>query len=130
MPFAPPPSNGHVVAAMRPLARRRRTATFTISLFSLGFAAILGLGGCGHPATADECRTIVDRIVELELKAQNVSDPAEVTRRRRTSLGMGDGTATPPDLVKDCVGRHLTDRAIACVRSAQTADEITERCLR
>jgi hypothetical protein len=114
----------HLRSHLRPGAARRH-----ITPFLLGFIASTGLAGCGHPATADECQLIVDRIVELELKAQKVSDPAEIARRRRTSLGMPDG-APPPDVLKDCVGRHLTDRAIACVRSAKTAGEISERCLR
>jgi hypothetical protein len=106
-----------------------RTASRIFS-FSLAIVAVLGASGCGHPASTEECRFIVDRIVELELKAQNVTDPAEIARRRRTSLGLGDGSAQAPDVIQECVGRHLTDRAMACVRSAQTASEISERCLR
>jgi hypothetical protein len=100
-----------------------------ITAVLLGVYAILGAASCGHPATADECRIIVDRIVELELRAQNVSDPAEIARRRGTSLGAGDSGATPESRLAGCLGRHLTDRQMECVRSAKTAVEISARCL-
>lgn len=118
-----------LVAAMSPLDPTPATRRY-IFLFFFAFFAFSGALGCGHPATADECRLIVDRIAELELRAQNVTDPAEIARRRRTSLGLGDSDSVPPDRLQECVGRHVTDRAMACVRSARTADEITERCLR
>jgi hypothetical protein len=124
-----------LLSAMSPAGCRHHllshpgSSRLRISLFCLAFFVAMGATACGHPATADECRVIVDRIVELELRAQKVSDPAEIDRRRRTSLGMTDG-ATPPNLLQDCIGRHLTDRAMECVRSAQTAGEISERCLR
>jgi hypothetical protein len=125
-----------VVAAMSPLECRPH-ARFrpgvgkrAIALISLCVSAAWGTVGCGHPATPQECQAIVDRLVELELKEQHVSDPAEIARRRRTSLGAGDSGGTPADIVKDCLGRHLTDRAMACVRSAQTPAEVSERCLR
>ena len=124
-----------MLSAMSPFARQRSSrlrscgALRCTASFLLGFSTILGTAACGHPATEQECRVIVDRIVELELKAQKDSDPAEIARRRRTSLGMTDG-APPASLLQDCVGRHLTDRAMACVRSAQTAGDISERCLR
>jgi hypothetical protein len=83
---------------------------------------------CGHPASEAECRIILERIVELELKTQNVNDPAEIAKRRSESLGLsGDGGRS--DLLDGCVGRHITDRALACVQSAETASDITEHCL-
>ena len=84
--------------------------------------------GCGHPASEAECRAILERIVELELKAQMVSDPAEIAKRRTETLGQAaDGGRS--DLLDGCIGRHVTDRALACVRNAETAVEITEDCL-
>jgi hypothetical protein len=124
-----------LVAAMTDLARRPApclrpgAAWRRIIPVLLGFIAILGAASCGHPATADECRLIVDRTVELELKAMNVSDPAELARRRNTSLGSGDSGATPESRLAGCLGRHLTDRQMECVRSAKTAAEISTRCL-
>jgi hypothetical protein len=92
----------------------------------LGLAALLS--ACGHPATEAECQAIVERIVELELKAQKVTDPAEIAKRRGESLGTaGDGGK--PDVLQGCIGKHITERALACVRNADTASEITDRCL-
>jgi hypothetical protein len=89
--------------------------------------ALLG-AACGHPASEAECRIILERIVELELKSQRVNDPGEVAKRRSESLGLAaDGGRS--DLLDGCVGRHITDRALACVQSAETASEITENCL-
>jgi hypothetical protein len=95
---------------------------------SFGFLIALALAACGHPASEAECQTIVERIVELELRAQNITDPAEVAKRKSESLGMTDG-GTNTDLLKGCIGKHITDRAIGCVRDAKSASEITERCL-
>jgi len=83
---------------------------------------------CGHPASEAECRIILERIVDLELKSQRVNDPAEIAKRRNESLGMAaDGGRS--DLLDGCIGRHITDRALACVQTAETASDITEHCL-
>jgi len=97
------------------------------ALLGLFVAAFVG-SGCGHPATEAECQTIVERIVELELKAQKITDPVEVAKRRGEGLGLSaDGGK--PEVLQGCVGRHITDRALACVRGAESASEITDRCL-
>ena len=77
-----------------------------------------GSGVPGHP----------ERIVDLELKAQRVTDPTELARRRTESLGLG-GDAGKSELLDGCIGRHITDRALNCVRNAETATDITEHCL-
>jgi len=119
------------MASSRPRPRsphRTKNGECCIVSISFAFFLIYGVAGCGHPATDAECVAIVDRIVELELKAQNVTDPTDIAKRRRTSLAMiGDGGT--PDL-RGCVGRHITDSALTCVRSARTAEEITEQCLK
>ena len=44
-------------------------------------AGLATLGGCHrHTATAADCRAILDRLVELELKEQGFHDPALVPR--------------------------------------------------
>jgi len=96
-------------------------------LVGAGFVALF-LSACGHPATEAECQAIVERIVELELKAQKVTDPAEIAKRRSEGLGVGSDGGKP-DVLQGCVGRHITDRALACVRNAETASDITDRCL-
>lgn len=89
--------------------------------------AIVAGAGCGHPATEAECQSILDRIVELELTAQRVTDPAEIAKRRKESLGVGAGEKS--SLLQGCLGKHITDGALACVRTAQSSAEITDRCL-
>lgn len=91
-------------------------------------AALAFFSGCGHPASEEECRIILERIVDLELKQQKVNDPAEIARRRNESLGItADGGR--PSLLDGCIGRHVTDRALECVRKAETSSDITEHCL-
>ena len=104
-------------------ARRRR-----LLLAASGVVVCLFASGCGHPATEAECQTIVERIVELELKAQHVTEPEEVAKRRGESLGMSSDGGKP-EVLQGCVGKHITERALACVRRAETASEITDRCL-
>jgi hypothetical protein len=99
-----------------------------VSRSFVALAAVLVMSACGHPASEAECQTIVERIVELELKAQRITDPVEIAKRRGESLGVAaDGGK--PEVLQGCVGRHITDRALACVRNAETASEITDRCL-
>jgi hypothetical protein len=96
--------------------------------FIVALGWVLLSAACGHPATEAECRIILERIVELELKSQKVNDPAEIAKRRNESLGLaGDGGRS--DLLDGCVGRHITDRALVCVQNAETASDITENCL-
>jgi hypothetical protein len=84
--------------------------------------------GCGHPASEAECEAIVNRIVELELKAQKVTDPAEIAKRRSESLGLA-GDKGRAEVLQGCIGKRITDRALVCVREADNANEITDRCL-
>jgi hypothetical protein len=97
-------------------------------LVSMAALASLFAASCGHPATEAECQVIVERIVELELKGQHVTDPVEIAKRRGESLGDSpDGGKS--EVLQGCIGRHITDRALACVKRAETASEITDRCL-
>jgi len=113
-----------------PLAMSRspvgRPARF--ALFALAAAIVPWVAGCGHPASEAECEVIVDRIVELELKAQKVTDPAEIAKRRNESLGLV-GDRGRAEVLQGCVGKRITDRALVCVREADNASEITDRCL-
>ena len=82
------------------------------------------LAGCGHPATAGECDEIFRRSAELELKAQNVSNPEEISRRVEEAR-----VARGEELTRECVGNRITDAAMECVRGAQTAEEL-DGCLK
>jgi hypothetical protein len=90
----------------------------------LGLLSCL-LAGCGHPATTQECEEIIDRIVEFELKQQNVTDPKVIAERkaaRRKSQG--------DEMLKKCVGRRITDRSMTCIRQADSQTQIENVCLR
>ena len=83
----------------------------------------LALFGCGHPATKQECQEIFDRSAAIELGTQNITDPALVKERTddaRTDKG--------DELLKQCVGRRITERAMRCVRGARSAEEL-DACL-
>ncbi len=99
-----------------------------VLLACLGLAA--ASPGCGHPASEAECRTLVDRMVELELKAQGVTDPAVVAKRRTETVASDAGPSAVSDLYRGCLGRRVTDGMMTCIRNAAAADEITDSCLR
>jgi hypothetical protein len=117
-----------VILATYAMRTGYRRLTRCLLFFPLGLC-VPSVAGCGHPATEAECQFILDRIVDLELQAQNVTDPAEMAKRRGEGLGL-TGDAGRRDLYEGCVGRHITDRAVDCVRNAKTAQEITDSCLK
>ncbi len=85
--------------------------------------ALVALVGCGRPATKTDCEEILDKSAVIELKAQNVTDPAEVKKRTEAvRAARGD------QLLAKCVGRRVTEKAMACVRGATTADQV-DRCI-
>lgn len=103
----------------KPSEGRRVTATV-----GLGLAAVL-LAACGRPATEADCKLIVDRIAETELAKQNVTDPATVAKRKDEVVSRLD-----PELMKSCVGKRITDKALACVKQAKSPEEIQNVCLK
>jgi hypothetical protein len=105
--------------ASAPLSRLLRAA----SLAAATAVATLALAACGHPATVDECNAIISKSAELELHAQNVNDPAVIAQRIEAVK-----TTKGPELLKRCVGKRITDKALACVARA-TAPREVDRCL-
>jgi len=100
----------------------RRTARLPFILPALTFV----LAGCGHPATEKECREIVERIAALELEkaggatdAKSVSEQVEATQK-----------ALQSNTLKDCVGKRITSRAMQCVHSAKSSQQIVDDCFR
>lgn len=105
-----------------PMPRR-----FALSLGALPLVAF-ALSGCGHPATDAECREILGRIVELELKAQKVTDAGEIQKRREElEANIAAGKSGP---YEGCVGKRIRDSQLECVRAAESSAEITGTCLR
>lgn len=103
----------------KPSFARRASLTFGLGLLGALLAA------CGRPATEADCKLIVDRIAETELAKQNVTDPVTVAKRKDEVV-----TRLDPELMKSCVGKRITDKAIACVKQAKTPEEIQNVCLK
>ena len=88
-----------------------------------GMAVSAVLAACGRPATQQDCELIIDRNVELQMKQMQITDPATIEKRKneiRQQMG---------DQLKGCVGKRVTNGMMACVKQAQSADEI-DQCLR
>jgi hypothetical protein len=79
---------------------------------------------CGHPATPKECEEIVERVAILELKKAKVNPEtlAEEVKIAKESFRK--------DMTKRCIGRRVTDAAMACVRQATRAEQIEDECFR
>ncbi|HEX3597855.1 MAG TPA: hypothetical protein VHU80_22255, partial [Polyangiaceae bacterium] len=90
----------------------------------LFWAAAALLVGCGRPATQAECDEIVGRIAELEIRDTAPAASAEVQKQVAETK-----QAFQAKSKRECVGRRITSRAIGCVRSAKTAEEIVHVCL-
>ena len=86
--------------------------------------SLLAAGCSPHRATDADCAEILDRIVEIELAERGFRDPALVElKKEELHRVLG------PDL-SQCEGRALPSGALACVRAAQSVEEITHRCLK
>lgn len=79
--------------------------------------------GCGRKASRADCEAVVDKNVEVKLLADGVTDP-DIVARRKEEL-----RASLKDDIDKCVGRRITDGMMACVKGAQTAEQI-DKCLR
>jgi hypothetical protein len=77
--------------------------------------------GCGRKATQADCDLIVDRYVEVQLRAMNINDSATIDKRK------AEMRQDVKDELRDCVGKRVTDGMLACVKSAQTNDEM-DKC--
>ncbi len=79
--------------------------------------------GCGRKATRTDCELVVDKNVEVKLKADGLTDPTLIQQRKaelRESL---------KEDIDKCVGKRVTDGMLACVKTAETAEQI-DKCLR
>lgn len=99
-----------------------RVAAAAVVLLFFVFAS-LTLAGCGRKATREDCDVVVDKNVELQLKALGVVDPAVVSKRRE------EMRASMKDDIDKCVGKRVTDGMISCVKNAETTEKI-DKCLR
>ena len=92
-------------------------------LLSSTLLASVALVACGRKATRDDCEVVVDRNVELQLKALGVTDPSTVAKRRE------EMRASMKEDIDKCVGKRVTNGNMACVKNAETAEKI-DKCLR
>lgn len=126
MPTRPAPLSGGVPtpASTSPSLSRALALFRALALSSMLAALCLsGLAGCGRPATRAECDEIFDRSAEIELRAQNITDP-KIIRERIGAVRAAKGEP----LINECVGKRITENAIACVRNA-TSSEQMDKCL-
>jgi hypothetical protein len=95
-------------------------------LLSLAALASLGaVGGCHrHTADAGDCRAILDRLVEMELKEQGFHDPALVPRWQDELARRFDND------LRRCRTIRVGDDLEACLRGAQNPEEIAHRCVK
>lgn len=92
------------------------------ALLLAGPFAVLA-AACGRRATPADCRLIVDKSVELQLKMLSETDAPSVARREQQVRSQMQGE------LKACEGRLVSDKMMSCVISAPTTEEL-EQCLR
>lgn len=97
-------------------------ARWMLAVFALGVAASVATG-CGRRATDADCRLIVDKSVELQMKEMSRNDVAAIAAREQQVRAALD------DEIKSCANRRVTEKTMACVRAASTAKEL-DTCLR
>jgi hypothetical protein len=100
-----------------------RSSRVAFPRWALVIAAVAGAshGGCGRRATVEDCEQIVRRIAELELEHVVPKEElgyevqqAEQSFRERA--------------LADCVGRRVTEKSLACVAAAKTAEAVIDDC--
>ena len=88
-------------------------------------ALLLLLPACrGEPATAADCREILDRIVALELAEQGYRDAALAQRKQEIFA-----QRFAAELAR-CEGVRLPAGARECVARAGSSEQISHKCLR
>ena len=91
--------------------------------FRLLLVTSLMVMGCGRKATREDCEMIVDRNIEVKLRADGVTDPAVIQKRK------DEIRPTLKEDIDKCVGKRVTDSMMTCVKTAETAEQI-DKCLR
>lgn len=102
-------------------SRMRRPISAFAALLVLPAAVFLV--GCGRKATRADCELVVDKNVEVKLKADGMTDAPLVAKRKE------ELRASLKDDIDKCVGKRVTDGMLTCVKGAETAEQI-DKCLR
>jgi len=95
--------------------------------FALSSSALLVLFfsvACGRPATESECQEILRTAAKLELKDRLGNESLIESELKEIEKSMRE------PMMKKCVGKRITESALACVRKAKTADQLFEDCFR
>jgi hypothetical protein len=101
-----------------------RTSFLKTLIGLLGTTTLLAAPGCRRqPASVEDCRAVLDRIIELELSEAGYRDPV---LRARWHQDLGRRFA--PDLER-CRGLRMHTDLRDCLKEARTPDEIAHRCL-
>lgn len=87
---------------------------------------LVGSAGCGRPATEAECEQILERTARLELQERMGDADAKLldAEVQATKRAMRDS------MMDNCVGKRITEGALTCVQTAETAKELAEDCFR
>src|SRR5262249_978644 len=108
--------------SIRRETRPKSPHTMIARALALACAALV-MAGCGRKATEAAFSFLPDPNPEGALKRMNITDPTAIAKRKDEIRGEFK------ESLKDCVGKRVTDGMLACVGTAQTADEI-DRCMR
>lgn len=90
----------------------------------LALVCLLSAVGCGRPATEEECRVILRRAAELQLKGQ-LDVSSDVVKAELDAIEASMKEA----MMQKCVGKRITDGALACVKRAQSSKQLLDECL-
>lgn len=102
---------------------RRPCYAFIRMRWFVGACLALCIAGCGRKATRADCEAVVDKNVEVKLRADGVTDPPLVEKRKE------ELRASLKEDIDKCVGKRVTDAMLTCVKGAETAEQI-DKCLR
>ena len=85
--------------------------------------SLLLVAACGRKATPADCELIIDRNLTAQLKHQGTTDPKLIEQEKTKNA------AFLKQKVDECVGKRITDGMLACVKTAETTEQI-DKCLR
>lgn len=109
------------------LAKRRapvlERCSFRMRPLVVAAVSLALLAGCGRQATRADCELVVDRNVEVKLRAEGVVD-AETIEKRKQEL-----RDSLKDDIDACIGKRVTDATMSCVKTAESPEQI-DKCLR
>jgi hypothetical protein len=91
--------------------------------FAPFLSILLFLSGCGRPATLQECEEIANRVATLEYEAASKTKTPPAPDQIQTIRARVHDA-----MIKGCVGKRITQRALQCVRVAKSADTIQKDC--